>query len=522
MKHISPPKDTAGPTEAGPTARSKERRNNTAGRAKGKAFIRSQAAAEQSAQNLIAAVCEYGREALHGITPKVMPSCELAEILHRTVAAVDAGARGWQDVYIAQFMDVEDHVRAAFMDCTEAPFPSSPALCKNTADALRSYHREMQQRKIADKLRQAIEAGDDESEIMREYARLEAEGAAASSSPGFAWHISSGAESWTGDAAELAALSDPPIIHGLLREREVASVIGAAKTSKTWFTLAMALAVARGDPFLGMDTERRKVLYLDYELKPGTFLKRMSLLAADRPEGFYFQCLRGEARLPSVDEIAALVEAEGFGLVVVDSLYRTGWMTEENNNDTTPRDLAPLQDFTRRCAASLVLVDHTGKGGGAEKTAVDAARGASAKGGFWDCLLVLRPTDKGPDKAGNYAILDPVLRDWPRLEALPLVSFTWTATGCEVHAVGEVDRGESDATGVRILEVIAAADRGISRAAIAAAVGIGESTVRRHVDALAGRGKVVSLPDPNHRQRVLYRLADFGDQPRQTPSNPAA
>lgn len=338
----------------------------------------------------------------------------------------------------------------------------------------------------------------------------------------FKWSIAHGADTWTHNPEEIATLSDPAIIEGLLREREVGSVVGAAKTSKTWFSLALALAVASGEPFLGMATHRRRVLYLDYELKPGTFRKRMSLLAPDRPEGFFYQTLRGERRLPTVDEIAAIVEAEGFGLVVVDSLYRTGWLAEENNNDSTPRDLAPLQDFTRRCAASLLCVDHTAKGGGADRSAVDAARGASAKGGFWDCLLVLRPTDKGPDPEGNYAILDPVLRDWPRFDNLPLVSFTWTASGCTVETAGEVDRGESDAMATRILETIATADKGISRPAIAAAAQIGETTVRRHLEALTAGGRVIEFPDPSHKQRKLYRLPDIADEPRQTLPNPAA
>jgi hypothetical protein len=295
----------------------------------------------------------------------------------------------------------------------------------------------------------------------------------------FAWNLTDGGNAWTGDPAEIANLSDPPIIEGLLREREVATVVGAAKTAKTWFSLALALSVASGDPFLGMATHRRKVLYLDYELKVGTFKKRMSLLAPDRPDGFFFQCLRGEPRLPTVAEIADLAATQNFGLVVVDSLYRTGWLTEENNNDSTGRELTKLQTFTAAVGCSLVCVDHTAKGGGNERTAVDAARGASAKGGFYDALLVLRPTDKGPDPDGNYCILDPVLRDWPKLPQLPLVSFTWTATSCEVALAGEVDRGESDASATKVLEAVAGAENGISRADIAKACDMSEPVVRR-------------------------------------------
>ena len=100
----------------------------------------------------------------------------------------------------------------------------------------------------------------------------------------FKWNITPGAESWTHDPLVISSLSDPSIIDGLLREREVGSIVGAAKTSKTWFALSLALKVATGEPFLGMETHRRKVLYLDYELKPATLRKRMSMLAADKPE----------------------------------------------------------------------------------------------------------------------------------------------------------------------------------------------------------------------------------------------
>ena len=124
----------------------------------------------------------------------------------------------------------------------------------------------------------------------------------------FEWEIQDGSEGWTNDPSEIAYLSDAPIIDGLLRTKEVATVVGAAKTAKTWFSLALALNVSAGTPFLGMPTHQRKTLYLDYELKEGTFRKRMSLLATERPSEFFYQCLRGKSRLPRVDEIATLVD----------------------------------------------------------------------------------------------------------------------------------------------------------------------------------------------------------------------
>jgi hypothetical protein len=335
----------------------------------------------------------------------------------------------------------------------------------------------------------------------------------------FEWSLTHGSDTWTKDPSEIANLSDAPIIEGLLREREVGSVIGAAKTQKTWFSLALAISVSQGGRFLGRETWQRKTLYLDYELKPGTFRKRMSLLSDEKPDGFFYQCLRGAARLPTVNEISELVEAEGFGLVVIDSLYRTGWLSEENNNDSTSRELTALQTFTNRVGCSIIVVDHTAKGGGNEKSAVDAARGASAKGGFYDCLLVLRPTDKGPDPAGKYAILDPVVRDWAPAADLPLVSFSWDRVSATVELAGTVAPGEGDANATKILEALAKAEKPIGRSALELATGIPATTIDRVLKRPRMRDLVQELPDPTHKQRLVYRLRDAMDEPAQTAPN---
>ncbi|WP_050031106.1 AAA family ATPase [Verrucomicrobium sp. BvORR034] len=324
----------------------------------------------------------------------------------------------------------------------------------------------------------------------------------------FEWSLVSANDRWTDDPDRIANMSDPPIIDGMLREREVATVVGPAKTAKTWFTLKMALAVAGGDPFLGRATFQRKVLYLDYELKPGTFEKRMCMTSEWRPEGFHYQCLRGRAKLPGIADITTLVEAEGFGLVVVDSLYRTGWLQEENNNDTTSRDLTALQSFTAKTNCSLICVDHTAKGGGTDKSAVDAARGASAKGGFYDSLFVLRPTDKGPDIEKTYAVLDPVLRDWPRFSDLPLVEFAWHQGRISIDVAGEVQRGDAHGNAARVLAVIASSDEPIRFAEIQDGSGLSEGAARRILKNLVVSGRVVESPDPGHKQGKVYSIRE--------------
>ena len=327
----------------------------------------------------------------------------------------------------------------------------------------------------------------------------------------FRWEIQDGAESWTSNSAIVANLSDPPIIEGLLRESEVASVVGGAKSCKTWFSLGLALAVAKGETFLTYKVHRRRVLYLDYELKAGTFRKRICMLSGEKPSGFFYQLLRGEQRLPTVAELSEVIRKEEIGLVVVDSLYRTGWLSEENSNDSTGKELTPIQRLATDTGASVLVIDHTAKGGGDGRNAVDASRGASAKGGFFDGIFVLRPTDQGPDPGGNYVILDPVVRDWPPFKDLPLMSFSWSATSAEIDIAGEVDPNAANNDGTVILSCLAECDQPVGNKFIADHTELSAKRVRDGLGKLTAKEKVIESRDPNHKQRRLYRLPDIAD-----------
>jgi KaiC/GvpD/RAD55 family RecA-like ATPase len=477
----------------------------------------------QAAQRVIYSLAENGLvEPLTGLTDR-MPTLELREAYRIAIEAVELGKRGFADI-LGHALDVlpdglAELVRPALIDACDG-LAESPGNLRKAVELLHEYHRTKRRWELSQEL-QAV-AGDDErcAKILEELVAL---AAGERATAGFKWDLTNGADAWTDVPGDISQMSDAPIIEGLLRERDVATVVGAAKTSKTWFSLAMALAVADGETFVGRKTHQRKVLYLDYELKKGTFRKRLSMLAATPPSGFLYQCLRGIDQLPSQDEIAKLVRAEGFGLVVIDSLYATGWLSEECSNDSTPRELRRLQRLTEQTGCSILVVDHTAKGGGNDRSVVDASRGASSKGGFFDSLMVLRPTDKGPDPAGNYAILDAVLRDWPPFNELPLVSFTWTGATATVDLAGTVGRGEADANTTRILEELARAEKPIGLKALEEATDIPETTLRKTMKGLIRNGGlVVESVDPTHSQRKVYRLRDAMEEPRQTAPNRAA
>jgi AAA domain len=296
-------------------------------------------------------------------------------------------------------------------------------------------------------------------------------------------------KAWTKVPEDLKRLSDPPIIEGLLRAKEVACIVATAKSFKTWISMAMAIAVAEGKRFLDRPTERRKVLFIDNETKRNTMQKRINLLARGRPTDLSLLSLRGKPG-PTIDELGPLIAGGDFGLVIVDSLYRTGWLSEENNNDSTGRELPALQRIAEDTGAAIVVVDHTAKGGGVDRSVVDAARGASAKGGFFDALMLLRPpkADRVPKEVdGRFIMLETVLRDWSAWDSNPLLRVHWpSATEAEVSVWEEVPKTPRSSNDETVSSWLKANPDGLTVQQVAEATLLGTSTVR---EALGKVGK---------------------------------
>src|ERR1035441_3702231 len=76
------------------------------------------------------------------------------------------------------------------------------------------------------------------------------------------------------DGAAAVAQELPPLVEviaGIICDRSKLVIVSSAKCFKTWLTIHMALCVSHGVPFLGRITIRRRILYVNLELKPATF-----------------------------------------------------------------------------------------------------------------------------------------------------------------------------------------------------------------------------------------------------------
>jgi len=204
------------------------------------------------------------------------------------------------------------------------------------------------------------------------------------------------------DGADIAAKELPAliqIVEGIVCEQSKLVICSGAKAFKTWLTIMMALCIAHGVPFLGRATTRRRVLYVNLELKPSTFDRRVQAIAkalnitVDK-SWFYHLPLRGRMAgltLPEiVSRLIALSRHFETGVVVLDPVFKLNIEGDENSSRDQTLFFIQLDRITTEASATVILNDHSSKGNQSEKDPLDVIRGSSAKGGDLDAAMVLR------------------------------------------------------------------------------------------------------------------------------------
>lgn len=209
----------------------------------------------------------------------------------------------------------------------------------------------------------------------------------------------------------------PPVIEGLLREGETMNVISAPKIGKSWLVIDLALAVATGRPWLGMDCVPGEVLILDNELHGNTSANRVPKVAAARgilfddvADRVYVENLRG--RLMDLFALRPYFRqfAPGrFKLVILDAFYRFLPMrTDENDNGTMANLYNYVDAYADHLKCSFVIIHHTSKGNQSLKEVTDVGAGAGAQSRATDTHLILRRHEEE-----DAVVMEAAVRSWP-------------------------------------------------------------------------------------------------------------
>jgi len=163
---------------------------------------------------------------------------------------------------------------------------------------------------------------------------------------------------------------------------------GKPKAGKSTLARCLALAVARGEPFLGWVTAQGPVIYLALEEKRSEVRAHFRAMGAGGDEPIFTHA--AQAPQDGVLALEEIVNEHKPALIIVDPLLKLARVRSEKEYAEVSAALEPLLNLARESGAHLLAVYHSPKADRADL--IDSILGTTAFGAAVDTLLVLKRT----------------------------------------------------------------------------------------------------------------------------------
>lgn len=190
------------------------------------------------------------------------------------------------------------------------------------------------------------------------------------------------------------------LVKSLFPSQGVAIIAGKPGIGKSWMSMDLAIAVARGEAWLGkFETCQSTVGYIDLESSPQMLRDRFRMLLNARGVngdlGVSF-LVGPDLSFNSSDSLSKLdnwLTETKPGLIVIDCLVRSH-VSDENSATDMAKVFGKIKGLVRKHECLFVIADHHRKPGEQEASADTMLRGSSEKLAFADCLVSLRSDGK--------------------------------------------------------------------------------------------------------------------------------
>jgi len=219
------------------------------------------------------------------------------------------------------------------------------------------------------------------------------------------------------DAADfIASPIEPPdeLVEGILHKGSKLVLGGSSKSFKTWTLLDLAISVAVGAAWLGRSTAQGKVLFLNFEIQPHAWQRRIVAVASAKAVEFkagqiILWNLRGHAAdfRQLIPRIIQRCKAENFALIILDPIYKLYGGTDENAAGDVAALLNSLETLATQTGAAIAFGAHFAKGNASAKEAIDRISGSGVFARDPDSLLIF--TKHETDDAFT---VEPILRNF--------------------------------------------------------------------------------------------------------------
>ena len=224
----------------------------------------------------------------------------------------------------------------------------------------------------------------------------------------------------------------PVLIDGVLRQGHKMLLAGPSKAGKSFLLMNLAICIAEGRSFLGLDCTKGKVLYINMEIDRASCLRRIDeIYKANNIEkksgNLAVWNLRG--RVVPMDALAPRLihraMKQGYIAIILDPLYKV--LTGDENNAS---DMAKFcNQFDKICTelgCAMIYCHHHSKGAQGHKTAMDRSSGSGVFARDPDALLDLieidpKDVEKDIPKGATAWRMSFTLREFPPRTSLETV-----------------------------------------------------------------------------------------------------
>jgi AAA domain/Bifunctional DNA primase/polymerase, N-terminal len=276
-------------------------------------------------------------------------------------------------------------------------------------------------------------------------------------------------------------LAEPDEAHTWVVDQRLPSaglglLAGKPKAGKSTAARCLALAVARGKPWLGFATTQGPVVYLALEEKRAEVRQHFRGLGATAEDPIFILC--SSAPLDALARLRREAEQRRPVLIIIDPLFRLVRVDDGNDYATMTAALEPLMVLARETGAHVLLVHHLGKG---ERAGADAILGSTAILGAVDTALLMRRGDR-------YRTLESIQRYGEDLEE---ISVELDPVTRNVHAGGTRAEAELADAARLILECLAGVYGPVTEAELDGAIECRRQLWKRALRDLVGTGTVL-------------------------------
>ncbi len=212
------------------------------------------------------------------------------------------------------------------------------------------------------------------------------------------------------------------LVNGLIHRNTLTIFSGGSKTFKTFLQMDLALSVSQGLDWWGRQVVQGRVLYVNFEIAPAFFQKRLADLAdvksLERPiKDFDVWNLRGFSADASnlIPRITEQCKDKDYSIIILDPIYKLMGGRSENAANEMAEFLNYFETLSNETGSAVVYNHHFAKGVASNKDHIDRASGSGVFARHADGIITLTAHEEE-----NAFTFEATLRNFPPVKPFVL------------------------------------------------------------------------------------------------------